>query len=80
MWRSLKTCLEIQFMSTKNHQVPATDTLLSVEQTRAKAGGIGRSTIYKLIHSGHLSPIKIGRLTRFRASEVERLIQSGTAA
>ncbi|WP_310459761.1 helix-turn-helix domain-containing protein [Sphaerotilus sp.] len=67
-------------MSIKNQEVPTTDTLLSVEQTRAKAGGIGRSTVYKLIQSGHLTVVKIGRLTRFRASEVERLIQSGTTA
>lgn len=57
-----------------------TDCLLSVDQTRTKLGNVSRTLIYERIKSGDLKPVKLGRLTRFKASDVARLIANGTAA
>jgi len=39
---------------------------------------LSRATIYRLISSGDLKPIKIGNSTRFIASEVSAWIESRT--
>lgn len=65
-------------MIATQHQ--ALDPLLSIDQTKAALNVKARSTIYEFIKAGHLKPVKIGRLTRFKASDVARLIANGTAS
>ena len=43
----------------------------------ARALGIGRSLTWRLIRSGRLPTVKIGRRTLIRRSEVERLLDEG---
>lgn len=42
----------------------------------AKALGIGRTTLYKLIEQGRLDPKKIGKRTVFRAEDLRQLLES----
>jgi excisionase family DNA binding protein len=41
---------------------------------------VGRSTVYSLMNSGELRPIKIGARTLFTRDEIERFIAARTAA
>jgi excisionase family DNA binding protein len=36
--------------------------------------GIGRTTLYELIWSGELKPLRIGRCVRFRVSDLEDFV------
>ena len=46
--------------------------LHDIEEARQLLGGIGRSTIYKAIQDGRLTPVKIGTRTLLRRAELER--------
>jgi excisionase family DNA binding protein len=50
--------------------------LLTVNEV-ASILGCGRTMVYELIDKGHLTRIKIGRLTRIPPSEVERFVRRG---
>ena len=52
------------------------DHLLSVHQT-ADLLGVQPRTLYKWAHQGRLPVVKIGRLTRFRTSVIEKFIETG---
>ena len=51
---------------------------LTVDDAGA-ALGVGRSTVYELIKSGHLRPIKINRRTLVPVSQVRALLRHGTS-
>ena len=44
------------------------------------ASGIGRTTIYALIKAGELTPVKIGKRTLIRKSDLEALLERRLAA
>jgi hypothetical protein len=46
------------------------DDLITVEQLRAKLGGVDDSTIWRHEKSGRLKPVKIGSKKLYRLSEV----------
>lgn len=52
--------------------------LLSVAET-AETLGIKRATLYKLIATGQLRPVKVGRLTRFTRDELVAFVEKLTA-
>jgi len=52
------------------------EPLLTVEEAAAVLG-IQPRTLYKWAYAGRLPVVKIGRLTRFRASTIENLIAQG---
>jgi len=55
----------------------------SVNATVAEAAqhcGISRSTLYELMYSGHITPIRFGRAVRFAWADVERLASTGTGS
>ncbi|WP_055110877.1 helix-turn-helix transcriptional regulator [Roseibium album] len=54
------------------------DKLVDISELSSALGGISRSTIYRHINKtqGFPKPIKIGSLTRFKASEIEQFIVS----
>ena len=58
--------------------------LLFTVAEAAAALGIGRTMLYRLIGTGQLRPVHIGRLTRFTAHELDRFVDhiepDGTAA
>lgn len=45
-----------------------------------EASGIGRTTIYKLIEAGELTPVKIGKRTLIRRCDLEALLERRLAA
>jgi excisionase family DNA binding protein len=49
--------------------------LLNVEQARLLLG-CSRGTLYNVIRSGEIRPIKIRSSTRFRRSEIERYLSA----
>ncbi len=53
------------------------ESLLSINQT-CDLLGLGRTTCYALIAVGDLKMVKLGRLTRVRASSVAALIERST--
>lgn len=59
-----------------SHQENSTAMLLSA-QTVVSRFDIGHTTLYKMVNSGLLTPIRFSkRLVRYRASEVEALIEA----
>lgn len=56
------------------------DTLLTFVEV-AERLRVARGTVYRLVASGHLPPpIRIGaKLSRFKSSDIEALIERGTA-
>jgi excisionase family DNA binding protein len=44
-----------------------------------RLSALGRTTIYKLIADGRLTPIKIGRRTLIRFDDLEKLVSSSEA-
>lgn len=54
---------------------PVPPRLLSIQATAA-ALGIGRTTLFRLMRSGELRPLKIGRRTLVAREDIERLIAS----
>jgi prophage regulatory protein len=58
------------------HAAQISDALLNL-QTVSALSGLGKTTIYLLIKSGALRPIRIGRrCTRFRASDVQAWLRA----
>jgi excisionase family DNA binding protein len=53
--------------------VPGGSDLLSVAESCAELGGIGRSTLYRLIHQGQLIPVQVAGRTFFLRKDVESL-------
>lgn len=42
--------------------------------------GIGRTTLYELIHAGAMSPLHIGRCVRFAVTDLEAFVANGCVA
>ena len=58
------------------HAVQIQDALLNL-RTLQSLSGLGKTTIYGLIKTGELKPIKLGsRCTRFRAGDVQAWLQA----
>ena len=58
------------------HAVQIQDALLNI-RTLQSLSGLGKTTIYELIKTGALKPIKLGsRCTRFRAGDVQAWLQA----
>ena len=55
---------------------PTPMKLLTVNEV-ADVLGCGRTMVYELIDKGHLTRIKVGRLTRIPPSEVDGLVRRG---
>lgn len=53
---------------------PTDDVLLDVASTCDALGGIGRTTLYRLIAAGEIKTVKLGARTMTPRSEVNRLI------
>jgi Tfp pilus assembly protein FimV len=53
--------------------------LLSLPQAQAALGGIGLSLLYKLIDSGSVQRVKIGRRAFITQASVDRFVASLTA-
>ncbi len=53
------------------------DRLLDVYEAAAMLGLKSPRTLYKWAYSGRIPSVKIGRLLRFRRSDLERLIADG---
>lgn len=49
----------------------ASEILLTIDEAR-EAHGIGRDTMYRMVHAGEIASVKIGRNIRIPASEVAR--------
>lgn len=55
---------------------PVIDTLLHAKETQRRLG-VGATTLNKLVHLKWLTPVRFSkRLVRYRASEVEALIET----
>lgn len=52
--------------------------LETVKEVRRR-GMVGHSTVYRAIQRGDLTPIKLGRSTRFDSAEVDRWLSGGQA-
>jgi excisionase family DNA binding protein len=57
---------------------PLAPLLISVEQAMALLS-VGRSTMYRLIADGEVSPIHIGRSVRFVVRELEAFVEARQA-
>jgi len=58
------------------HVAQISDALLNLRTVRALSG-LGKTSIYALIKSGELRPIRMGaRCTRFRASEIQAWLRA----
>ncbi len=70
---------------TPNHRTAAClsattaipDRLLDVAEASATLGLKSPRTLYKWAYAGRVPSVRIGRLLRFRRSDLERLIASG---
>jgi excisionase family DNA binding protein len=58
--------------------VAATESWLSVDEI-AKHLGISKETIYRWLERGKIPAHRVGRLWKFRASEVDKWIVNGDA-
>lgn len=52
--------------------------LLSVEEVRSILALKDNRSVYRLCNYGHLRPVKVGRLLRFRQDDIEELINTST--
>jgi excisionase family DNA binding protein len=55
---------------------PRPDPLLDVQEAAAYLGGVSRRTVYREVERGRLHPAKVGGLTRFLQSELDRYIRA----
>ncbi|NPV55422.1 MAG: helix-turn-helix domain-containing protein [Anaerolineae bacterium] len=55
------------------------DTLLTAKQVQELLN-VDRTTIYRMLKDGRLAGVKVGQHWRFRAHEVEELMQGGSAS
>lgn len=62
-------------MSVDGAAVARDKLLLTVEET-ADALGIGRSHLFKILASGEIASVKVGRLRRVPRAELERYVDS----
>lgn len=60
-----------------SHSDAVADRLLDVTEGAVLLGLKSRRTLYKWAYAGRLPSVKIGRLLRFRRSDLERLIMEG---
>lgn len=51
--------------------------LLVDAKQAARLLGIGRTTLYELIHAGAISPLHIGRCVRFAITDLEAFVANG---
>lgn len=51
--------------------------LLVDAKQAARLLGIGRTTLYELIHTGAISPLHIGRCVRFAVTDLEAFVANG---
>jgi hypothetical protein len=58
----------------ENARINSSFQLLDVGETKLFLGGIGRTKLYELVHSGELSPVHIGRRTFFRQGDLEAFV------
>jgi excisionase family DNA binding protein len=58
--------------------VAVSDALLDVTQTCEYLGGIGRSTLYRIVKDGRLKPVKMVVGTRFRTQDLDRYLLENT--
>jgi len=61
----------------RRHGAPAPDRLLDVHEAAVLLGLKSPRTLYKWAYAGRLPSVKIGKLLRFRRSDLERLIAAG---
>jgi excisionase family DNA binding protein len=54
-----------------------TDTLLSIEETARRLGGLSKYTIHAWLAKGKLRRTKVGSRTMIRESELLRVIEDG---
>lgn len=54
-------------------------TMMQLEDVKSvrRRGMVGHSTVYRAIQRGDLTPIKLGRATRFDAAEVDKWLSGG---
>lgn len=57
-----------------DHQPHSERKLLYTVPEAAAALGVGRTMLYKLMATGELKPVHVGRLTRFTRIELERFV------
>ena len=62
-------------MSTADKEPPF---LIPMDEVSRLLGGLGRGTLYKLIHEQRLNPVKIGRRTMFVRQEVLMFATGGS--
>lgn len=53
------------------------DRLINEREVRALLGGCGRTTVWRLSRAGALEIVKLGRATRYRLRDVQKLIDDG---
>ena len=61
--------------TSKNINMQVDDNLLTINEVKDRLR-ISRRMVYKLIDSKKLKVKKVGRATRFRASEIEKFIKA----
>jgi len=60
-------------------RVELSDSLLTIEEA-AKALSVTPGAVRKWLHQRRLRPVKVGRLTRLRKSDVAAIVQDGLPA
>jgi excisionase family DNA binding protein len=50
--------------------------LLRVREAAARLQ-VCRATLYRIVEAGDLEPVKLGRSTRFRAEDIDRIARQG---
>ena len=53
------------------------DRPISERELRTLLGGCGRTTVWRLSRAGALEIVKLGRATRYRMRDMQRLIDEG---
>ena len=56
------------------------DELVSYEEARRILGRVSSVTIWRLVRAGELKPVKIGRRTLYRRSDLKALMERGSAS
>jgi excisionase family DNA binding protein len=57
---------------TEDRKLPL---LCPLDESQAQLGGIGRTTLYDLIATGQLKPVKIGRRTFIPQTELDAYVK-----
>jgi excisionase family DNA binding protein len=77
--RSEDQGLRIEADSAAEDQVLSTDRLLVTIREAALVLSVGRTTVYRLIWTGELTPIYIGRSVRLAVDELEAFVDGRRA-